>query len=115
MKLDMDLARDILLEVEKLPFDGQFHQIELAGHSEEEVTYHLFQLADDGLIVGKDLGSHDGKAYVAERLTPEGHRFVEAIRSATAWEKLKSVVTKYAGPLTIEALKAALPAIMKGL
>jgi hypothetical protein len=78
MKLDMDLVRNILLEVENLPFDGQFHEIRVEGHSEDEITYHLIQLAERGLIVGKEASSMDGKAYFAERLTPEGHTFLEA-------------------------------------
>jgi hypothetical protein len=90
MKVDMDLVRDILLEVENLPFDGQFHEIRVEGHSEEEITYHLIYLADSGLIVGKDVSSMDGKAYFAERLTPEGHRFLE-----------KAGACRYAAPRTI--------------
>ncbi|MDT8068499.1 MAG: DUF2513 domain-containing protein [Terriglobia bacterium] len=41
MKRDMDLLRTVLLEVEKLPFDGGVHEIDVSGRSTEEVHYHI--------------------------------------------------------------------------
>jgi hypothetical protein len=88
--------RDILLEVEKLPFDGQLHEVKVEGHSEEEITYHLFQLDESGLIAGRDVSSMDGRAYLVERLTPEGHRFLnaEAITNGAGITNAKRLVTR---------------------
>lgn len=115
MKRDMDLIRAILIEVEKLPLDPGFHDISVAGYTEEEITYHV-QLADEaGLIEAVNLSSNDGVCWKPKRLTYQGHQFLDAARSDTVWEKAKNTLLSTAGTITLEGLKAALPQIVKKL
>src|SRR5712692_6430339 len=50
MKLDAELAREILVKIEGLPFDGAFHDITVDDRTDEEVTYHVMILDQSGLI-----------------------------------------------------------------
>jgi hypothetical protein len=49
MKRDMDLVREILLRAEELKPEGG--QIEINGRSVKEVNYHIFIMAQNGLIM----------------------------------------------------------------
>jgi hypothetical protein len=44
MKRDMDLVRDILLDMEKQDGSGGWIEVAVPGHSEDEINYHLFSL-----------------------------------------------------------------------
>lgn len=115
MKRDMDLIRAILIEVEKLPLDPAFHDISVPGYTQAEITDHV-QLADEaGLIEAVNLSSHDGVCWKPKRLTYEGHRFLDAARSDTVWEKAKKTLLSATGTITLEGLKAALPQLVRKL
>jgi hypothetical protein len=112
MKRNMDLFRSILLEVEKAPFDGRWHNVEIAGHSADEISYHVKLLSQAGLIEAIDLSTSDGICWAPKDLTNDGHEFLDSARNDTVWAKAKDKVTKGAGVLTLEALKAALSIIV---
>src|ERR1700741_3884513 len=100
MKRDMDLLRSLLLEVEKLPFvaGGYSTGVKVPGFSDEEVCYHAKLADEQGLIDAKFLpGTTD---FMVQRLTYEGHEFLDAARSDTMWNKAKATVMKNAGTLT---------------
>jgi Hypothetical protein (DUF2513) len=112
MKRDMDLMRQILFEVEKWPFTGSFDTVLIANRSDQEVSYHVYLLADAGLIEAVDASSHSGPRWYPKHLTYEGHEFLDAARQDTIWAKAKETVTKSTGTLTLEALKMALSVMM---
>ncbi|HLW83304.1 MAG TPA: DUF2513 domain-containing protein [Candidatus Acidoferrales bacterium] len=70
MKRDMDLIREILLEVEKSPsLEGC--QVKIPHRNPEELYYNALQARDAGLIEAKFApGSPD---FHVLRLTYEGH------------------------------------------
>jgi len=109
MKRDMDLIRAVLIEVEKLPYDGGFHDISVQGHSQEEITYHVILAHDAGLIDACDLSSADGICCKPKRLTYAGHEFLDSARSDTVWNKAKEKLLSTSGTITLEALKVLLP------
>jgi hypothetical protein len=113
MKRDMDLARAILMEVEKLPFDGGGHKILISGHSANEISYHLLLLHEAGLIEALDLSGDEYVLWQAKRLTYPGHEFLDAARNNTLWAKAKDTVTNKTGTLSLEALKIALGVLIK--
>jgi len=115
MKRDMNLVRAVLLEVEKLPHDYGFHDIEVEGYAPEEVTYHVRLLHEARLIEAIDLSTMSGVSWKSKRLTYQGHEFLDAARSDTVWEKAKSLVVATTGALTLEGVKAALPEVVKKL
>ena len=110
MKRDMDLIRELLLEVEKCPsLNGC--AIKIPGRSPEDLCYNAKQAQDAGLIDARFLpGSTE---FHVIRLTYEGHEFLEAARNDTLWAKAKESVIRNTGVLTLEGLKTALPILIR--
>jgi hypothetical protein len=55
MKFDPDLARQILIDLEEAPFLPTYSDIELEGHSVEQISYHIMLLAKEGYVDAKTL------------------------------------------------------------
>jgi hypothetical protein len=116
VKRDMDLIRTVLFEVERLPEDGGFHDIPIpTGTTELEFYGHVRLAAEAGLLDAIDLTTLGGVCWKPKRLTWNGHEFLGAYRSDTAWQRGKELVVKSTGSLTFEGLKAAIPVLMKNL
>jgi hypothetical protein len=76
MKLDKDLVREVLLAVEADEGDPRdWTDMNISGHNQGQVAYHIQILAEGGFLEAEDLGSHDGYDWRAKRLTYEGHEF----------------------------------------
>jgi hypothetical protein len=65
MKRDMDLARQILLQIEAAPSRDSFVSVTSPNHTEAEVSYHVMLLAEAGLIE-----AHNFSAIPAEPSSP---------------------------------------------
>ena len=85
----MDLVRDILRAIEDNPaYNGQpeswgLPPLEIPGHSDEEVMYHVELLIEAGLVLGNaETGS-------ISRLTWAGHEFCDNIKDSDIWAKTK--------------------------
>ena len=115
MRLDHDFARTLLQKIGELPFDGGFHTVQIEGHSEEEISYHVMLLHAAGLIEATNVSSHDGVCWRPKYLTYAGNEFLAAAESDTVWHKAKSIVWAGTKTVTLEALKHALPLAMKAL
>ena len=115
MRLNHDLVRGILRKIGNLAFDGSFHEIEMEGHTGEEVSYHVMQLADAGLIKAVDRSSMSGVCWRPKHLNYAGEEFLAAAESDTVWEGAKSMVLQATKTITLEGLKQALPVAMKVL
>ncbi len=107
MKRDMDLIRKILFEIEKWPLNGGGSNLEIQEYSTEEVTYHVMLLVEAGLIKAYDVSSMSGPAFIPERLTWQGHEFLDAARDDNRWNKAKDAMGK-AGGFVFEVAKALL-------
>jgi Hypothetical protein (DUF2513) len=103
MKLDKDLVREILLQVEASPDPLDWVDITVPGHSEEEIAYHVQILDEADYIEAENLISSSGYDWRAKRLTYEGHEFLDTIRDAEAWRFTKETA-KSAGVAGIKAL-----------
>ena len=111
MKRDMDLARRILIEIEAAPYTGSpsYSISQITDFDLEEVNYHIMLLEEIGLIKAKGLHSRGGKSkWLIERLTFEGHEFLEAAKNETIWQKAKKLIQDKGGALTFEVAKAVL-------
>ena len=109
MKRDMDLCRQILLDIEGSPEANGLGFIELGfeGKTQTEVSYHVHLLKEAGLLEASDLSnSVDGLLWFPNRLTYAGHEFIEATRSETVWTKAKSTVLEKTGGLSLGVLKS---------
>ena len=116
MKRDLELVRDILAKVEELPYDGSPHSISLEGRSQEEIAYHVLLLNEAGLIEARDfsLGLSGDVDWRPKRLTYTGHEFLDNVRSNKVWEAAKNwASSNTGGALTVEAIKLAIPEILK--
>ena len=108
MKRDMDLARQILLALEAQSVEALGDPIEIEGHDDAEVSYHIKLLDDAGLLVGRDDGSAETFCWSAKALTWEGHEFLDAARQDTRWDRAKQFVREKGGALTLGALAEVL-------
>jgi hypothetical protein len=91
MKRDMDLIRDILLRVEEdKTLTGSrfktFSSADFAGHSDEEVTYHVDLLFEAGLIDGSP---NMTPLPAISKLTWQGHEFIGATKDPQIWASVK--------------------------
>ena len=90
MTRDMELIRELLLRLEEAP-TGFAGLSSLEGRSDSEVGYNLHLLYQAGLVEGSVTTSmgDDGPRISAQRLTWEGHDFLEAIKTPSVWRKVR--------------------------
>lgn len=99
---DMDLVRDLLLKIDSdKRFDGTAwihystaEEMGITNHSTEEVGYHLNLLMEAGFIKAK--GAMELMP-VINKLTWQGHEFLDDIRDDTIWGKTKERAKGLAG------------------
>ena len=95
MKLDKDLVREILLALEK--DDGDpfgWKDLTFDDHTQEEVAYHVCILAEGGFLTAMDLSTMDGADWRPQRLTYDGHEFLDTIRDNQVWKLTKETAKK---------------------
>lgn len=115
MKRNMELIREILMKVEEIPTPSNFDLIEIPGHEQEEISYHVKLLGDAGLLDVYDrrtLGP-DGYRYAPMALTNAGHDLLDSMRSETVWRKARSRLRKVGGSASIEVVQTLLASIVK--
>ena len=103
MKLNKELIREILLEVEATEDPLSLKTLNLPDHTDEEISYHICLLAEAGFLMAHDLTTLNGYNWCATRLTYEGHEFLDTIRDNKIWRKTKEIA-KTAGISSINAL-----------
>lgn len=118
MKRDWELVRRILFRAEAAQ-DHSLSSSDLvdAQHDEPSVAAHLVLLDEAGLIHASVLSAerHGALTGVVERLTWDGHEFLETIRSDTVWSKTMDKIRKHGGAATLEIVKGVATAIVKGM
>lgn len=113
-KFDLDMAREILLEMEKQPYTGRPCRIEIAGVEPMVVQYHLLILIEDGLLEGHSGSDLNGHFWCwPTRLTAQGHRFVNDARNKDLWARAKTRMLEATGTLSLEGLKAVMAEIVR--
>jgi DNA-binding transcriptional ArsR family regulator len=76
----MDLARAILLELEKCPFTGERHDIVIEGCAPEDISYHILLLYEAGFIDAERMTRYKGyHEWKAKTITWHGHEFLESM------------------------------------
>lgn len=101
MKRDMDLVRKILLQVE-----NDSNVFEIAGYDRGVILKHIELMEEAELIKAyfhqADQGLFDADV---ERLTWQGHEFLDAARSDTIWNKAKRMLEETIGSVPLTVLK----------
>jgi len=111
MKHDIDLMRQILLDIENHGSDCSLKALrsemaQATSHDlNEQIRYHLRLLIDAGLAKEIDRTSA-GTPCV--RLTHAGQEFIELARSDARWGEAKWVVQEQTGGLSLTVLRALL-------
>jgi hypothetical protein len=111
MKRDLNLFRAILLEIEKMPAGEDWILKENSSHlysneSEEKTILEHLILMQDAHLISKAVSKGNSGCYELYpcNLTNEGYDFLNAVRSTTIWEKIKTTVLDKGLSYSIEAI-----------
>src|SRR5581483_6410499 len=105
---DMDLVRELLLQIERAGPAGIDGWVVVDGYDQPTIAYHTKLLKTAGLIDAYILEA-DGVPPVAARincLTWAGHDFLDAIKNDTVWNRTKRTIAEKGGGATVEIVKA---------
>ncbi|TXI24317.1 MAG: DUF2513 domain-containing protein [Nitrosomonas sp.] len=108
MKRDLDLVRSILFAMEANE-SGFYNQVpDIAGHTTEEVAYHIYLMGQAGLITTEETTTINCRSpsAIAMSITWAGHDFLDSVKDETLWNKAKSKVIKPATGVAFEVLVA---------
>jgi hypothetical protein len=107
MKRDIDLARQLLLDIEARGADCSVSVLRTsADHdAEERVRYHLRLLVDAGYLKEID---RTASGVPCLRLTDAGHELIELTRSENRWRQAKWACQERTGGLAIAVVRGIL-------
>ena len=106
MKRDLDLVRQLLLQIEALPA-GPPVQYRTSEIEDPVLLAHFELVLAAGLVNGKIARSQGARGDVISiaGLTWEGHEWIEMVRDQSLWHETKSTLLDGAGALTYELTK----------
>jgi hypothetical protein len=107
MKRDIDLARQLLLNIENRGADCSVSVLRTGPNheAEERVRYHLRLLIDAGLL--KEIDRTSG-GVPCLRLTDAGHEMIELTRSESRWREAKWSCQERTGGLSLLVVRGIL-------
>lgn len=122
MKLDLDLVREILIEMEcfePLPADvggRSYLECKIEDRSEDELSEHIRLMEEAGLIDAlRTVKGNKVYHWLPVRITWTGHSYLAEIKSETVYNKSKEIAGRAFGGVTLETMKAALPLALQAL
>lgn len=99
MKLDLDLVRKILLDIEeKETVDGYNGTPEISGYTNDIIEYHVRLMDQGGLLSYSPFKG----GYFIEGLTWSGHEFIALSKNNKIWEKAKTTMIEKGIAFTID-------------
>lgn len=106
MKRNLDLIRQILIDIEGAQGYIQLESFSYEGFTTNEIAYHLQLLQHHGLIDAEFKKEWGGNCVsgVVKALTWEGADFLDNIRNNTAWERTKDKIRKTVGTCAMQLL-----------
>ena len=115
MKRDLDLVRQILLQIEALPA-GPPAQYRMSEIEDPVLLAHFELVLASGLVNGKISRSQSSRGDVISisGLTWEGHEWIETVRSQSVWDETKSTLLDSGAALTYDLTKAVATRILRG-
>ena len=107
MKRDIDLCRQLLLDIEARGADCSVSILRSGPNheNEERVRYHLRLLIDAGLL--KEI-ERAANGVPCVRLTDAGHELVELTRSEGRWRDVKWACQERSGGLSLQVIRGLL-------
>jgi len=85
--------------------------IEVNGYTDDEISYHIQLLNENGFIDAADHNTSNRYCWRAKKLTWIGHDYLDAIRDDNRWEKVKAWVADAGKILTMETMKQVVDAL----
>ncbi|KTC68807.1 hypothetical protein Lbir_2340 [Legionella birminghamensis] len=115
MKRDWDMIRDILLQIESLAPNALLTLDSFPLEKHSEVSSHLEILQEGGLLQGKIHKTPGGSPHDFHllRLTWVGYDFLESIRSDTAWDEIKQLLSSKQIAMQLENIMSLAQAMDK--
>ncbi|GAX00069.1 DUF2513 domain-containing protein [Secundilactobacillus mixtipabuli] len=112
MELNHDCVRDLLLLLEKVPFDdgGIFDLDSIIKsvnftdrYSVDTIRYTFVELVDAGYIDGTPTGQMP-VTYGFVKITFEGHKFLDNIRDESVWKQTKQTIISKIGSASLSVI-----------
>lgn len=106
MKKDIDLIRELLLNIEGADKPLELGQLLEIEPDVNKLAFHFELLEHSGLIEGSITRAFGGDVVHLKinGLTMDGFNFLESIRSPQIWDKAKETIQKAVGTVTLETL-----------
>lgn len=109
MRRDMELVRQILLQIEEKGGDPvDTVELDIPDRSEVELVYHVKLMAEAGLIHALDESHLAGTYWSPQSLTWSGHEFLDASRDKGVWTTALKRAAGAASGLSFAVLQALL-------
>jgi Hypothetical protein (DUF2513) len=122
MKRDMELIRALMLEIESKDNIFSFQNLYLEsvndlGYSFQQIDYNLEILIEAGLLIGKvqPQAGFDRRIIDIERLSWNGHEFIDNARNESVWKKAMTTVSEKGGSVSVGVLTQLLTSVAKQL
>ena len=114
MKRDLDLVRQLMLQIEALPAAPPV-QYRTSEIEDPVLLAHLEMLIEAGLVNGRISRSQGtrGDVISVSGLTWQGHEWIDMVRSQSLWNEVKTTVLEGGGVLTFELTKAVAAKIFR--
>lgn len=112
LKRDLDLCREIMLQVEEA--DGPIYDSELETcASEAAKRYHIELLESRGFIDAVISKSDDGAAFKAriDGLTWDGRDFLDSVRDSRVWRNVRRAIRDSVGTATFDVVRSVASAV----
>ena len=106
MERDIDLIRQILLDLEKGGAYTNWMDIDIEAYSPEQMDYHLELLVEAGLLSVRP-SERGHSRWLPVRLTWDGHEFLDVARDESRWKQLKESIARV-GSIPFDMVRAAL-------
>jgi len=96
MKRDMDLVREILIQISDSKSGFAPDKFDIKGYTWDQIGYHCLIMAEAGLIEATNSTSQSSTSpeAVPTRLTWHGHEFIENAKNENIWRDAKGAVSK---------------------
>ena len=107
MTLNQDCIRDVLLQVESAKLTDYITeetlQVKLPAYTQDEICYACYLLGDAGYLNIEKTRFLRHAGVRVHSMTYKGHGFLDQIRDATVWGKVKTQAKKI-GAIALPAL-----------
>ena len=107
MKRNLSLVRSIMLRIEERPAGADLDIDALADlhHDRDELVEHVTLMEEAGLLSVIDTSDMQSRDYIIQRMTWDGHEFLDATRDEGVWKKVREKVIGEGSSWTFEIVK----------